>query len=106
MEDPLRIPLVDDDEVDRMAVRRLLERIHEEVVIDEVADMASGIEALGRVRYDCAIVDYLLPDGDGVGFMKKAVGRDRRATPIVVLTGKGDRKIDLEVMEAGGADFL
>jgi signal transduction histidine kinase len=106
MEDPLRILLVDDDEVDRMAVRRLLERIRKDVVIDEVVDVASGIEALGRVHYDCAIVDYLLPDGDGVGFMKKAAGRERRATPIIVLTGKGDREIDLEVMEAGGADFL
>ncbi|MHC4944246.1 MAG: sensor histidine kinase [Planctomycetota bacterium] len=102
----MRILLIDDDQVDRMAVRRALCKVSQNMEIDECADMATGFAALDRVDYDCAIVDYLLPDGNGAAFVKKANSLPRPAPPVVVLTGKGDRKADLDAMNAGAADYL
>jgi signal transduction histidine kinase len=106
MKQKLKILLIDDDEVDRMAVRRALGKVSQRMEIEECADMASGLAALERVDFDCAIVDYLLPDGNGAAFVKKANSLDRAAPPVVVMTGKGDRKADLDAMNAGAADYL
>lgn len=106
MNHSLKILLVDDDEVDRTTVRRVLNRMHRGVVVEEAIDISSGLEALRDSHYDCAIVDYRLPDGTGASFVKEVAGRDEMAVPIVVLTGRGDRKVDLEVMEAGASDYL
>lgn len=106
MDRVLQILLVDDDEVDRLAVRRALNKVPRKIVIDEVLDKSSGMEALLENEYDCAIVDYLLPDGDAVTFVEEANEQMESPPPVVVLTGQGDRKVDLAVMKAGAAEYL
>jgi len=106
MKKRLRILLVDDDEVDRMAVRRTLCKLQKDVTIDEAVDIAGGLKALNEENYDCAIVDYLLPDGTGLSLVNEAVAQLNLQTPIIMLTGKGDRDIDIAVMEAGASDYL
>jgi len=102
----LNILLVDDDEVDRLAVRRALRKVSETTRIDEFVDKASGIEALLQSDYDCVIVDYILPDGDGLTFVREALARNENVPPIVILTGQGDRDADLQAMKAGAAEYL
>ena len=55
--------------------------------------------------YDVCLVDYRLGPEDGIALVREllANGFD---TPIIVLTGLGDRAVDIEATSAGAADYL
>ncbi len=105
MTEQLNILIVDDDDVDRMAVRRALGKTGLEPVIEEAGTCAAALEALHKGSFDCALFDYLLPDGDGLKLL-----RDTRAanilTPVVMLTGQRDERLIVELIRAGAADYL
>lgn len=105
MEDTLKILVVDDDEVDRMAVSRALKAAGMTMQLVEAETCAMAIEALARQSFDCVFVDYRLPDRDGLALI-----RDLRITgqkiPLIVLTGQGDEQLAVEMMKAGASDYL
>ncbi len=105
MEEKLKVLIVDDDEVDRMAVQRSLLKAGVEIELSEVSDGKSAIAALAENSYDCVLLDYLLPDEDGLTLIRKIRSLAIKV-PIVVLTGQGDEQIAVELMKAGATDYL
>jgi len=105
MTNELKILIVDDDEVDRMSVRRALGKSGIEAQVEEAATCSEALAALHEEHFDCALFDYLLPDGDGLSLL-----RDIRAagitTPVVMLTGQRDERLIVELLRAGAADYL
>jgi signal transduction histidine kinase len=102
----LRVLLVDDDEVDRSAVRRALRRGGIEADITEATDFASARSALlGTGEFDVVLLDFGLPGGDGLELLREARsgGMD---TPVIVLTGQGDEALAVQLMKAGASDYL
>ncbi|MBW4633971.1 MAG: response regulator [Iphinoe sp. HA4291-MV1] len=69
MEEKLRILVVDDDEVDRLAVRRALTKASIEMELAEVGDGKNAIALLSETSYDCVFLDYRLPDEDSSEFL-------------------------------------
>lgn len=105
MTDPLRLLLVDDDAVDRMAICRALDRSALAVVVTEVTHADQALERLRREPYDCVFLDYRLPDQDGLTLIRQLRG-EGVAIPLVVLTGQGDEQIAVDLMKAGASDYL
>ncbi|MDF5730576.1 MAG: ATP-binding protein [Rhizonema sp. PD38] len=105
MEQKFTVLIVDDDEVDRMAVRRSLLKAGVEIELSEVSDGNSAIAAFPENSYDCVFLDYLLPDQDGLTLTRKIRSLGIKV-PIVVLTGQGDEQIAVELMKAGATDYL
>lgn len=105
MEEKLKVLVVDDDEVDRMAVRRALTKAGIQMELSEVGDGESAITALCDSFYDCVFLDYCLPDQDGLSLLQNIHLKDIKV-PIVVLTGQGDEQIAVELMKAGAIDYL
>ena len=105
MEEKLNVLIVDDDEVDRMAVQRSLLKAGVEIELSEVSDGKSAIAAFAENSYDCVLLDYLLPDEDGLTLIRKIRSLAIKV-PIVVLTGQGDEQIAVELMKAGATDYL
>lgn len=103
--DGLRILLVDDDEVDRMSIRRALRSAGVRGEIIETADAAAGLEQLCSQRIDCAFLDVNMPGRDGLWLVREARLRDVHA-PLIVLTGQGDERIAVELMKAGASDYF
>lgn len=97
--------VIDDDRVDRMAVRRALRATGLDAEIEEREDAASAIAALREGDFDCAFLDFQLPDGDGLRVLRTAQ-REGIPTPIVVLTGQEDTQVAVELMKAGAVDYL
>ncbi|MDA0674638.1 MAG: ATP-binding protein [Cyanobacteria bacterium] len=106
MDEPLRILVVDDDDVDRMAVRRALKRSGLSVAtIAEVDRGQTAIEALRSQPFHCAFLDYQLPDMDGLELIHHL--RQQNITlPLIILTGQGDEETAVEFMKAGASDYL
>lgn len=105
MDEPLKLLVIDDDEVDRMAVRRALGKTNLEVDLSEAGDGEAALSILQTQQFDCIFVDFLLPDRDGLSLAKQLQGL-QVDTPFVVLTGQGDEQIAVDVMKAGAADYL
>jgi two-component system, sensor histidine kinase and response regulator len=105
VETPLQILIVDDDIVDRMAVRRALAKSGIAVIITEASTCVEAIARLQTDRFDCTFVDYRLPDQNGLALIQ-AARRLNVQHPLVVLTGQGDEQIAVDLMKSGATDYL
>ncbi len=101
----LDVVLVDDCEDDFVLVRDLLGSIaHLDVEVTWAETYDAGLVALSR-PHDIGLVDYRLGVRDGLHLTDTMVGRGHR-TPIILLTGQGDRSVDLRAMKSGASDCL
>lgn len=105
MDSAYDILVVDDDEVDRMAVRRALQRSDLACEIHEVIDGTDAIATLNQRGFDCVFLDYRLPDMDGLSLVQHLRQQGVRL-PLIVLTGQGDEQIAVDLMKAGASDYL
>lgn len=102
---PFRVLLVDDDQLDRMAVRRALLSTAPAVNIIEAEDLAGGMREVGAAPIDCLILDYHLPDGIGLDLLMH-VRVSSKSLPVIMLTGVGDAQTAVELMKAGATDYI
>lgn len=104
MTTPRTILIVDDNEADQQAYRRTFKDKNEYTVIAALSAEA-GLAALTDTKPDLILLDYNLPDMDGMLFMAKLA--DSSITiPIVMLTGEGDESLAVEAMKCGAEDYL
>jgi signal transduction histidine kinase len=101
----LKILVVDDDDVDRMAVRRALKSSGLAADVTEADNAESALARLSKEHFDCTLLDYRMPGSDGLDVVRKA--RDRGIlVPFIMLTGFGDEQTAVELMKAGAADYI
>lgn len=105
MEEQLAILIIDDDMLDRMAVRRALRAAGVIGAVAEADSSAAALALLDQQRFDCILLDYLLPPTDGLTVLRELRGRGV-SVPIIVLTGQGDERVAVELMKAGASDYL
>ncbi len=105
MEGKLKILIVDDEIVDRMAINRDLKQTDLDIEIAEVNDAKSAIAILKTNNFDCICLDYLLPDWNGLELVKE-LQKLAIKVPAIVLTGHGNEQIAVELMKAGVYDYL
>lgn len=105
MTNRLRILIIDDDEVDRAAIRRAVKRSKLEADVFELEDGDRGLERMEDDEFDCVFLDYLLPPTDGLAVLRSA-RNNGIGTPIVLLTGKGDEEIASKALREGASDYL
>lgn len=102
-----RLLLVDDDDVDRERVVRLLARSGLTVSVDEASTAEQALTLVGQVPYACVLLDYQLPDATGVELIPLLKQRARPAElPVIMLTGMGDTSIAVTAMKLGAQDYL
>ncbi|MEM8506079.1 MAG: ATP-binding protein [Cyanobacteria bacterium P01_D01_bin.1] len=102
---PIRILVVDDDTIDRMALKRSLRSTSLDTVIQETSDAEEAFEIVQAAKYDCIFVDYHLPGQNGLAFVKQ-IRQEGIDTPLIVLTGQGNEQTAVELMKAGASDYL
>ncbi|MFZ6031303.1 MAG: response regulator [Chloroflexota bacterium] len=79
--------LVEDDDMLRKSVRKLLEGA--DVAIGEAASGQAALEALKTQHFDCMILDLTLPDISGFELLNRLDGDDSiPKCPVIVYTGK------------------
>lgn len=101
----LRLLIIDDDEVDRMAVYRALKRTSLSFDWAEASDGATGLSHLLHDSFDCVFLDFQLPQESGLHVLIQTRSAGV-ATPIIMLTGRGDEKTAVQLMKAGASDYI
>src|SRR6476469_6517518 len=103
---PIRILIIDDDEDDFFITSEYLKQIQEyHLQIDWCYRYNDAIQHLHERKYDMYFVDYRLGAKTGLDFLKEAV-RIGCEEPVVLLTGKGNKDVDIEAMQMGATDYL
>src|SRR6201996_7387297 len=99
---PPRLLVVDDDADLRDLIAGFLRDHHIEV---DTAPDAEGMDAaLARQRYDCVILDLMMPGEDGLSVLRRLRGRDR--TPVIMLSAMGEDVDRIVGLEVGADDYL
>jgi diguanylate cyclase (GGDEF)-like protein/PAS domain S-box-containing protein len=105
MGDPsMRILLVEDEEPHIALIRRAFSVYPGSWTLDVVRTLAEAQMAVVAAKPDLAIVDLVLPDGQGIDLLP--VNAEERPYPVMVLTGQGDEQIAVEAMKAGAFDYV
>ena len=102
------ILIVDDSPDDVLLYKRILSNdpnVEYRLFSAELGE--EGLEQYHRVHPDCVLLDYNLPDMDGVEFMRRLNEHaNSYSTPVVMLTGQGNESVAVEVMRYGASDYL
>ncbi len=106
MTDIKSILIIEDDEIDRKAMRQYLKSETPDIEIVESHDCAGGFAEMAKQDFDCILLDYQLPDGDGIEFLQKLMLSDVKCPPILFLTGQGDEMLAVEALRGGAADYI
>jgi two-component system KDP operon response regulator KdpE len=94
--------LIEDDVATRQAlVANLLGHGHQ---VDEAGTAAEGLRAWEDRRPDLILLDLGLPDRDGLTIIRQI--RREAATPILVLSARGDERDRVTALEQGADDYL
>ncbi len=100
--------LVDDCLEDRTTYRRSLS--HDQRHSYKILEAETGKEALLLCRQefpDVILLDYLLPDMDGLEFLGELKVQFGQANfPVIILTGQGNEQIAVQAMKDGAAEYL
>ncbi len=100
--------IVDDCLEDRETYRRyLLQDTSYTYTILEEEYGENGLELCRRVKPDTILLDFCLPDIDGLKFLnelKTQTGENR--LPVVMLTGQGNEAIAVAAIKSGAQDYL
>lgn len=105
MKELLNILVIDDDDIDRMIIKRALKGSGGTYTIDEIAAADLALEKISNYEYDCIFLDYLLPGMDGLSLLRKIRAVDTY-TPIIIITSQGDENIAVTMMKSGASDYL
>jgi two-component system OmpR family response regulator len=100
---PMRVLLVEDDRGFANALKGALES--QGMVVDVAPDLAQARQALQQTEYRLLILDWQLPDGDGVELIDFA----RRAcsgVPVLMLTARHQVQDKVVGLDAGADDYL
>jgi two-component system, cell cycle sensor histidine kinase and response regulator CckA len=103
---PIRVLLVDDDEDDYILTRDWFREFQVTgCELEWVDNFQAARDAIALSKHDIYLVDYRLGEHTGLQLLREALNNGNLA-PIILLTGLGDREIDIEAMKAGAADYL
>ncbi len=102
----VRVLLVEDDEDDMILTKAYLEEVTNfsfEVFWE--SNLSRSRERMITEAYDIFLVDYHLGSDNGLALIQSIQGKGV-TTPSIILTGKGDLKVDMDASRFGVSDYL
>ncbi|MCC0179739.1 PAS domain S-box protein [Waterburya agarophytonicola K14] len=101
------VMLIDDSEVDRAVYRRYLQTDAEyQYTFVEAETGEEALELYAQCQPDIILLDYLLPDFDGLEWLVQWQRQYKNFCSLIVLTGQGDENIAVQFIKNGAADYF
>jgi DNA-binding NarL/FixJ family response regulator len=102
---PVKVLLVDDQELIRAGLRGILRTSHGFEIVGELGDGAGVVEAVAELAPDVVLMDVRMPGVDGVS-ATETLRREPDPPPVLVLTTFEDDEVLAGALRAGAAGFL
>ncbi len=98
--------VIDDSDVDRELIKRAL-KDHEEFHLHMVGTGEDGRAAVDAVNPDIVLLDYNLPDMDGLNLLLEICTDKGSEQPVfIMMTGEGNEILAVNALKAGAKDYL
>lgn len=100
----MKIISIDDNKTNLLIIESYAKLLS--LKIDSFTEPKEALISIESCEYDLVIVDYMMPDIDGLEFIKRF--REKNIdTPIIMLTAVGDdMQLQIKALEYGANDFL
>lgn len=104
----LKILIIDDDPIDRAIFKQSLEVDQPGAFLYSEASLGrEGLSCLKSFQPDCVLLDFNLPDLDGLQMIRHLrEGREFLPCAVVMLTGTGSEQLAVQAMKLGVMDYL
>ena len=96
------ILIVDDDDRIRELVKQYLEENN--YLISKANSAEDAEKKINLIKFDLIVLDIMMPGQSGLDFTNK--NKKKIATPIILLTAKGEASDRIEGLEVGADDYL
>jgi two-component system response regulator RpfG len=101
------VMVVDDQSTGRAILEQVVRSLDERVIVEGFARPVDAVVWATRHVADLVLVDYLMPDMDGIEFVRRLRALPGyEHVPIVMVTVHDDRKVRYAALDAGITDFL
>jgi two-component system cell cycle response regulator len=104
LEKAIRVLSVEDSPEDFRKIKAAIAN-QKLIAIERACDCDDAIALLKKQPFDLIFLDYALPTGTALDFMR-LMEENRLEIPVVVITGKGDEMVASRVIQAGAYDYL
>ena len=106
MTEPVRLLLIEDDLVDRLALKRALAQSGLAAQVDEAATADDALAKVNApIAYSCLLLDHDLPGLSGIELAKKLRAQGN-LVPILFVTGQHNEDVLQAAVDAGVTDFF
>ena len=105
MEQIVRVLVVDDSAYVRKVVKQMLSRSPFIEVVGTARDGLEALELVEQLRPDVVTTDLIMPNMDGVEFLREQMKRRPVPTIVVSIANEGG-EMALEALDAGAIDFV
>lgn len=101
------VVVVDDQSAGRNILKRVIRGIDQDIEVTTFGDASSALQFMHETVPDLVITDYLMPEIDGVAFVRFVRKIPRCGdVPIIMVTVIEDKRIRYKALDAGATDFL
>jgi len=100
----LRILHVDDDEMILDFVKQFVAGQDPTLQFTTTTSPKAALDALQTQTYDCILIDYKMPEMNGIELAQKI--RETDKTPIILYTGQGSEEVAQQAYAAGIDDYI
>ncbi len=98
--------VIDDSKRDILLLERILGQAEDATFsVMHVESAQAGLDVLGENTFDLVLLDYYLPDMDGLKFLEEKQTRGF-GTPVIMLTAFGQERLPVAAMQAGALDYF
>jgi diguanylate cyclase (GGDEF)-like protein len=103
---PLCVLNVEDDDVDRENMRRLLTKTTWSIDLHEASSFAEAKVQLQANQFDCVFLDYSLGDATGFDVIPEVRHHRNEICPIIMVSTNGNQQLVVEAMREGVYDYI
>lgn len=101
------VVIVDDQSTGRRILEQLIRGLDGQLDVAAYGDAPTAIERICHQTPDLILTDYMMPDMDGVAFIRRVRAiPDCTDVPLIVVTIVEDRRVRYQALDAGATDFL
>jgi DNA-binding NtrC family response regulator len=101
-----KLLVIDDSKRDILLLERILRQAADAAfTLTHVESAQAGLDELGEQTYDLVLLDYYLPDMDGIAFLQEKQSRGLQ-TPVIMLTAFGQERLPVAALQAGALDYF